>query len=65
MKKEPSKFRKWCKENKLTAAVVAERIGCTKRTVYAYFQGERLPNRRTEKRMQEVLGIDTREMFGR
>ena len=40
-----TKFREWAKANNLTAAQIAERIGCSPRTVYAYFVGERLPNR--------------------
>lgn len=61
---EDNKFKNWCKEQNLTAEAVAEKIGCSKRTVYAYFCGDRLPSRRTMKRMEEELGIDTRRMFG-
>lgn len=60
-----TKFREWAKANNLTAAQIAERIGCSPRTVYAYFVGERLPNRSTEKRIEAEFGIDTRRMFGR
>lgn len=59
-----NKFREFCRERNLTAATVAEKIGCSKFTVYAYFRGERLPSRRTMKRMEEVFGINTRDMFG-
>lgn len=58
------KFREFCRDNNLTAAAVAAKIGCSKYTVYAYFRGERLPSRRTMKRMEAELGINTREMFG-
>lgn len=59
-----TKFREYCIEKKWTAKFVAEAIGCSESTVYAYFRGERYPNRRTMKRMEEALGIDTRSMFG-
>lgn len=62
---EKNKFREWARANNLTAAEIAERIGVSKFTVYAYFRGERLPNRSTEKRMEAEFGIDTRRMFGR
>ena len=58
-----TKFRDFCKETGLTAEQVAEKLGCSKFTVYAYYRGERLPSRRTMKRMEEVFGIDTRRMF--
>lgn len=61
---EKNKFREFCKANNLTAAEVAERIGVSKYTVYAYFRGERLPSRRTMKRMEIEFCIDTRRMFG-
>lgn len=61
---EKNKFREFCKVNNLTAAEVAERIGVSKYTVYAYFRGERLPSRRTMKRMEAEFGIDTKRMFG-
>lgn len=59
-----TKFREYCIEQKWTAAFVAEKIGCSQSTVYAYFRGERFPNRSTRKRMEEALGIDTRSIFG-
>ena len=59
-----TKFADWCRANGLTAVEVAERIGCSKSTVYAYWYGQRLPSRRTMKRMEAVLGVDTRRMFG-
>ena len=62
---EKNKFREWARQNNLTAAEIAERIGVSKYTVYAYFRGERLPSRNAEKRMETELGIDTRRMFGR
>lgn len=62
---EKNKFREWAKANNITAAEIAERIGVSKYTVYAYFRGERLPNRTTERRMEAEFGIDTRRMFGR
>jgi transcriptional regulator with XRE-family HTH domain len=61
---EKNKFREFCTVNNLTAAEVAKRIGVSKYTVYAYFRGERLPGRRTMKRMEAEFGIDTRRMFG-
>ena len=64
MEGSTNKFREYCREHNLTAAKVAEMIGCSKYTVYAYFRGERLPNRRTMKKMEKALKIDTREMFG-
>lgn len=59
-----TKFYEWCKEQGLTAEQVAARIGCSKSTVYAYYYGQRLPSRKTMKRMETELGIDTRRMFG-
>ena len=59
-----TKFADWCREKGLTAAEVAQRIGCSKSTVYAYWYGQRLPSRRTMKRMEAELGVDTRRMFG-
>lgn len=59
-----TKFRAWCAEHNLTAADVAQILGISKQAVDSYFQGRRLPSRRTMKLMEERLGIDTRRMFG-
>lgn len=58
-----TKFREWCRENGLTAGQIAEKIGSSKSTVYAYFRGVRVPNRATMRRMERELGIDARRMF--
>ena len=59
-----TKFAEWCREQGMTAAQVADRLGLSKSTVYAYYYGQRLPSRRTMKQMEAELGIDTRRMFG-
>lgn len=59
-----SNFYFFCKEKGLTAAEVAERLECSKSAVHAYWYGQRLPSRRTMRRMEQELGIDTRRMFG-
>ena len=59
----PNKFRQFCKENSLSADMVAERIGCSKYTVYAYWRGERRPHWKVMKKMDEAFGIDSRSLF--
>lgn len=64
--KEESKrnsFQKFCIEQGYTAQDVANLVGISKYTVYAYYRGERLPNRRTMKKMDEAFGIDTSKLF--
>lgn len=58
-----TKFKQYCVENHLRAADVADEVGCSVKSIYAYMQGYRLPNRRTMKVMERKLGIDTREIF--
>lgn len=60
---DKNKFQQWCADNGLTAGEVAERIGISRRTVYSYFSGERLPSRKTMRKMEKELGIDAKEMF--
>ena len=62
-KKSNTRFKKWCIENRMKAADVAEKLGCSRKTVYAYMQGSRLPSRKTERLMKERLDIDTSEIF--
>ena len=59
-----TQFKRWCIENRMRAADVAEELGCSVKTVHAYMQGSRLPSRKMERRMEEKLKIDTRQMFG-
>lgn len=64
MRKHKTKFCTWCAEKNMTAAEVAKVLEISKQSVDAYSQGRRLPGRKTMKRMEERLGIDTRSMFG-
>ena len=59
----PNKFQQFCIDNGLTAREVAERLGISQYTVYAYWRGERLPSRKVERKMEAEFGINTREMF--
>lgn len=63
-RKYKTKFKKWCVENRLSARTVANEIGCSRKSVYSYMQGDRYPSRKIMRRMEEKLGIDTRQMFG-
>lgn len=66
MRSEPTyktEFKKWCVENKMRASDVAKAVGCSRKTIYAYMQGSRLPSRRTERLMKEKLDINTHEIF--
>lgn len=58
-----TKFKRWCIDNRMRAADIAEAIGCSPKTIYAYMQGSRLPSRRMERLMREKLGIETKEIF--
>ena len=59
-----NEFKKYCKEQKLTAQMIEEKTGINKRTVYSYFSGARSPNRENRKILREKLGINTEEFFG-
>lgn len=56
-------FKKWCIENRMRAGDIAQVLGCSVKTIYAYMQGSRLPSRRMERLMKEKLDIDTKEIF--
>ena len=58
-----TRFKKWCVENRMRAADIADAIGCSPKTVYAYMQGSRLPSRKMERLMKERLDINTNEIF--
>ena len=58
-----TKFKRWVVENRYTAKQLGSMIGCSPKSIYAYMQGARLPNRATMKKMEQALGIDTRDMF--
>ena len=52
-KKTVNGFKQYCVDNGYTAETIAKKIGVSRRTVYAYYTGERLPSRRTMKKMEE------------
>ena len=58
-----TKFKAWCVDNRMRATDVAEALGCSVKTIYAYMQGYRLPSRKMERAMKEKLGINTKEIF--
>lgn len=58
-----TKFREWCAKNGYTADRVANELGCSKSTVYAYFRNARSPSKKVMKRMEQIFGFDAREMF--
>jgi transcriptional regulator with XRE-family HTH domain len=56
-------FQRFCYERELTYEQVAELLGISKYTAYAYYRGVRLPNRRTMKRFEAVFKEDARKVF--
>ncbi len=56
-------FKKYCKENGLTAQKIEDMTGVKKKTVYSYFNGDRSPSRTTRKILRDKLGIDTGKIF--
>lgn len=58
-----TKFREWCAKNGYTAEKVAQDLGCSKSVIYAYFRGARSPSKTTMKRMEQLYGFDSKEMF--
>lgn len=56
-------FQRFCYERELKVEQVAELLGISKHTVYAYYRGARLPNRRTMKRFKEVFKTDPEKVF--
>lgn len=58
-----TKFREWCAKNGYTAERVANELGCSKSTVYAYFRGARSPSKNAMKRMEQIFGFDAKQMF--
>lgn len=59
-----TEFKRWAVENHMRAADIAKAVGISSKSVYAYLQGWRLPSRSTMRKMEEALGINTREIFG-
>ena len=51
------KFKLWCIANGYTAKKVSELTGISTQSIYAYYQGARVPNRKTEAILKEKLGI--------
>lgn len=51
------KFKLWCIANGYTAKKVEELTGINRKNIWAYWQGIRTPNRVTEAKLKEVLGI--------
>lgn len=58
-----SKFKSLCAERNLTAKMIEEITGLSKRTIYSYFQGSRTPSSTTRKLLRDKLGIDTSKIF--
>lgn len=56
-------FKQWCSENGHTARSIAEATGISIQSIWSYMEGRRYPNRRTMKKLEEVYGVDTRELF--
>ena len=54
-------FKDWCFNNGYTAQTIADKIGCSKSTIHAYFQGKRSPSRETLKKMDNA-GINVNEV---
>lgn len=49
------KFKLWCIENGYTAKKIEELTGISRRTIWAYFQGHRVPTRANERKLKEIL----------
>ena len=58
-----TEFKRVCKKRKLTARIIEEKTGISKRTIYSYFSGDRSPSKPTRKILREKLGIDTAKIF--
>ena len=58
-----TKFKQWCIENRFRAADIANELGCSVKTIYAYMQGYRLPSRKMMKEMERKFEINTKEIF--
>ena len=59
-----TEFKRWAVENHMRASDIAKAVGISTKSVYAYLQGWRLPSRNTMRKMEEALGINTRDIFG-
>lgn len=51
------KFKLWCIANGYTAKKIEEITGISRKTIWAYFQGQRTPTRVNEKKMKELLNM--------
>ena len=56
-------FKAFCVANGLTAKKISEDCGIAQSTVWAYFQGKRMPNRKNMKILAEKYGLDVYELF--
>lgn len=63
LKRCKNNFQRFCYERELTVEQIAELLGISKYTVYAYWRGVRLPNRRTMKRFEDVFKTDANKVF--
>lgn len=61
--KEKTEFKRWCAERGLTARSISEDTGISHHTIWHYMQGTRHPSRRSAKKLEEVYGVNSRELF--
>ena len=51
------RFKLWCMEHRYTARKIEEITGITRRSIFQYFQGVRVPSREREAFLMEKLGM--------
>lgn len=51
------KFKLWCIENRYTAKKIEEITGISRKTIWAYWQGQRKPTRAKEAKLKEMLNM--------
>ncbi|WP_405379367.1 hypothetical protein [Phascolarctobacterium sp.] len=51
------RFKLWCVANGYTARKIEEATGISRKNIWAYWQGTRVPTRANEAILKEKLGI--------
>lgn len=58
-----TKFKQFCQRNEYSAEYLSYVLGVSKRTIYSYMQGSRVPSRKICKRIDTILKVDSNQLF--
>ncbi|MDO4503840.1 MAG: helix-turn-helix transcriptional regulator [Clostridia bacterium] len=58
-----TKFKLFCQKNGYSAEYLSYALGVSKRTIYSYMQGSRVPSRKICKRIDSILKVDSNQLF--